>query len=251
MEFSECVASNWLTDMQCPKHALIFAGGLGTRLRPRVNDVPKPMAPVCGKPFLAYQIMYWIRQGITHFTLSVGYLAETIEAYFGASFCGATIGYVFEETPLGTGGALGLAFKLGSFDENPTLILNGDTWFEADIALLAKKCHAKNFVMTLALRELAENTRYGGVLTNENGLIHSFGDPNSMLINAGCYLISPPAVEPYLAQFPEKFSLEGELLPLLAKESCLCGCVQHVSFIDIGIPEDYDKFCAAAPNLGL
>lgn len=237
--------------MCLPKHALIFAGGLGTRLRTRVSDVPKPMASVGGKPFLAYQLMYWIRQGINHFTLSVGYLAETIEAYFGTSFCGASVDYVFEETPLGTGGALALAFRRGVFNESPALVLNGDTWFEADMALLTKKCHERQWAMTLALRELDENTRYGGVLTDESGLIQSFGDPNSLLINAGCYLISPPAVQPYLERFSERFSLEGELLPLLAKESCLCGSVQHVNFIDIGIPEDYDRFCAAPPKLDL
>ena len=89
--------------------AIILAGGLGTRLRPAVPNLPKPMAPVNGRPFLEHQIDYWIRQGVRRFVLSVGYMHEAIEGYFGASYRGAEIAYAVERSPLGTGGGLLLA----------------------------------------------------------------------------------------------------------------------------------------------
>ena len=91
--------------------AVILAGGLGTRLRSVISDLPKPMAPINGRPFLEYLICYWIGQGINHFVLSVGYLHQAIIGYFGNQFKGACIDYVIEESPLGTGGGLLLASK--------------------------------------------------------------------------------------------------------------------------------------------
>src|SRR5215471_11172514 len=91
--------------------AVILAGGLGTRLRGTVPDVPKPMAPIRGRPFLEYQLDYWIGKGINRFVLSVGYRHEVIIDHFGASYRGAELSYAIEHTPLGTGGALLLAVE--------------------------------------------------------------------------------------------------------------------------------------------
>ena len=111
--------------------AIILAGGLGTRLRGTLPDLPKPMAPVAGRPFLAHQLDHWIAQGVVRFVLSVGYRAVAISNHFGDRYRGVPIDYVVEPAPLGTGGALALAAtKLRS--NEPALLLNGDTYFDVD-----------------------------------------------------------------------------------------------------------------------
>lgn len=232
------------------KHAFILAGGLGTRLRSVVKDVPKPMAPVNGKPFLAYLMGYWAQQGLTQFTLSVGYLGEMVQDYFGNAFEGVPVQYVREIEPLGTGGALRRALAAGAFDQHPTLMLNGDTWFEASLSTLEKDFAANKCPITIALREVDTNSRYGGVALAENGLIAAFGDATSRLINSGCYIFSPTQIEERLLHSPEKFSLETDILPKLASNGDLGASVQSGRFIDIGIPEDYHRFCANPPKLG-
>jgi D-glycero-alpha-D-manno-heptose 1-phosphate guanylyltransferase len=117
--------------------AIILAGGLGTRLRSAVPDLPKPMAPIAGRPFLAYQLDYWIRQGVDRFVLSVGYRHESIMAYFGAAYRGIAVDYSVEQTPLGTGGGLLLALERLDGGQRPFLLLNGDTYFEVDLATLS------------------------------------------------------------------------------------------------------------------
>src|SRR5262245_49936719 len=117
--------------------AIVLAGGLGTRLRATIGDIPKPLAPVRGRPFLEYLLAYWIGQGVTSFILSVGYRSEMITGHFGASFRGAAIDYAVEDRPLGTGGGLLLATTRLAADD-PFLVLNGDTYFEVPLAALLK-----------------------------------------------------------------------------------------------------------------
>src|SRR5438067_6674889 len=117
--------------------AIVLAGGLGTRLRSAVADVPKPMAPIRGRPFLEYLFDHWIDQGIRRFTLSVGYRHEVIVDHFGKAYHGATIRYAVERSPLGTGGAL--LGTLATFSvEAPVLLLNGDTYFAVDVKRLSE-----------------------------------------------------------------------------------------------------------------
>ena len=112
--------------------AIILAGGLGTRLRSAVPDLPKPMAPIAGRPFLAHQMDHWIGQGVSRFVLSVGYRHEAISSHFGRRFHGAAIDYVVETSPLGTGGAVKLA-TAGLPRDEYTLLLNGDTYFDVPL----------------------------------------------------------------------------------------------------------------------
>ena len=114
--------------------AIILAGGMGTRLKKVVSDIPKPMAPVAGKPFL-YYIFDWLRKyPVEKIILSVGYKAESITEYFGNSVFDIPVEYVVEKNPLGTGGAVKFAFERTDGDD--VLILNGDTWFPVDISKL-------------------------------------------------------------------------------------------------------------------
>jgi CTP:molybdopterin cytidylyltransferase MocA len=116
--------------------AIVLAGGLGTRLRSAVPDLPKPMAPIAGRPFLAHQLDQWIAHGIRDFVLAVGYRHEAISDYFGAHYRGAAIRYSVEATPLGTGGALLQAASLVATDAR-FLLLNGDTYFDVALPALA------------------------------------------------------------------------------------------------------------------
>jgi D-glycero-alpha-D-manno-heptose 1-phosphate guanylyltransferase len=227
-----------------PTEAIILAGGFGTRLRQAVPNVPKPMAPVANRPFLEYLMDYWLEKGIKHFALSVGYMAESIIQHFGSSYRWASISYVLEVEPLGTGGALALTIKSVEWKSRYALLLNGDTWMPINPASLIEA--AANCPITIALTEVAQNDRYGGVEFGLNSYILRFGLPSDggpALINTGCYLLDIPVVKRLMDPYPEKFSLENDFLAVMAERFLVRGDVQKGEFIDIGIAKDYDIFC--------
>lgn len=224
--------------------AIVLAGGFGTRLKPVVPELPKPMAPIGGRPFLEHQLDYWIQQGVRRFVLSVGYKASVIKNHFGQRYCDADIAYVEEDKPLGTGGALLHAVPTlqgaGSF-----LALNGDTYFEAPVADMIHLHTAMDADWTVALRRVDHNARYSGIQLDDHGRIREFqkrGQPNaSKLINAGVYMIHPRVLRQNTLASVRPLSLEDEMLPsLLADGARIYGCVGTGRFIDIGIPEDYE-----------
>jgi len=214
--------------------AIILAGGFGTRLRSVCSDRPKPMAEVQEKPFLEHLLQYWKNQGVSHFILSVGYLHSVIINYFGKEYQGIPIDYAIENEPLGTGGGLLKALPYLHHPESTFLVLNGDTFFEVPLATFAHKGEA-----TLALYKIEKNTRYHGVTLDNFSKIQNFNDPSSLLINGGCYLFDKKS----LAQFQQKepLSLEKEILPILMSQGTCYGQLFDGFFIDIGIPEDYDR----------
>lgn len=220
--------------------AIILAGGLGTRLRSVVSDLPKPMALIQGRPFLEYQMNYWIEQGITRFIFSVGYKKEIIINHFGDFFQNIPITYSIESTPLGTGGGLLLAAK-GL--QKPFLVLNGDTFFEVDLKRLMNFHKKKRSEWTLALTKMKETDRYMGVQITSENQITSFKSTlskDTSLINGGVYLIEPSVLSKLQASHDQKLSLENDVLPYLKEEGKkfygleFCG-----KFIDIGVPNDY------------
>lgn len=214
--------------------AIILAGGLGTRLRSVCPDLPKPLAPVSGKPFLSHLMHYWKTQGVKHFILSVGYLHEKILETYGSSFEEIPISYAIEKAPLGTGGALLNSLPKLQDSDHPFLVLNGDTFFPLPLSefQLTGDC-------TLALHLTKENTRYDGVQLSPSGKILKLGDTSSNLINGGCYLFRSHVLK-NLTQSPS--SLEQDLLPTLIEKGICYGQSFDSPFIDIGIPEDYHRF---------
>src|SRR3989344_6164126 len=111
--------------------AIILAGGLGSRLRATVPDLPKPMAPIHGRPFLEYLLDYWAGQGVSRFVLSVGYKRDIIEEHFATRYKGTEADYAVEDQPLGTGG--GFLLRLNPLGRTgPFLILNEGTYLEVD-----------------------------------------------------------------------------------------------------------------------
>jgi D-glycero-alpha-D-manno-heptose 1-phosphate guanylyltransferase len=222
------------------KECIILAGGLGTRLRSAVPDLPKCMAPVAGKPFLAHVIDYFRNQGIEKFIFSLGYKHEAIEAFLDTTYASYNKQYVIEQEPLGTGGAIQLACRQAT--EKDVLILNGDTLFSIQLAKQTAFHQQHQAHCTLALKPMQHFDRYGVVELMENGAIKSFKEKQyyeSGLINGGIYALQVAA---FLNEgLPEKFSFEKDYLEKLYTARPMYGVVQDEYFIDIGIPEDFAK----------
>ena len=222
------------------KECIILAGGLGTRLRSAVPDLPKCMAPVANKPFLAHVIDYFRNQGIEKFIFSLGYKHEVIEAFLDTTYASYNKQYVIEQEPLGTGGAIQLACRQAT--EKDVLILNGDTLFSIQLAKQTAFHLQHQAHCTLALKPMQHFDRYGVVELEENGAIKSFKEKQyyeSGLINGGIYALQVAA---FLNEgLPEKFSFEKDYLEKLYTARPMYGVVQDEYFIDIGIPEDFEK----------
>ncbi len=221
---------------------IILAGGLGTRIRAEFPDVPKPLIPVCGKPFLERQIQLLAAQGFDQFTLCVGYRAPQIIEYFGTGAAWkVNISYSVEPSPVGTAGALKHA---ASAFHGTSLVLNGDTYLDVDYhALLAShNRHIFEIVGTLALVDVPNSARFGEVKLADDDRIIAFnekaaGHAISGLINAGAYVLEPQLLD--LIPGGQASSLEREIFPALAAAGRLGGAIVVGSFMDIGTPAGY------------
>lgn len=232
--------------------AIILAGGAGRRLRAVVPDVPKPMAPVNGRPFLEHLLDYWIGQGVSRFILSVGYKFEVVEGHFGDCYRGVEVACVVEDRPRGTGGGLLLALKhlrqSGAF-----LIMNGDTFFEVDMAPMCRHHQDRRAEVTIALREVEANSRYANVEIDNDGRITAFDNrartSGRALINGGVYLAEKSAFAGMIPESDEPVSIEDQLYPrMLVAGRRMYGFRSSGKFIDIGIPEDYRRAAAVLPR---
>jgi len=227
--------------------AIILAGGLGTRLRIVVPELPKPMAPIGGRPFLEYQLDYWIAQGVSRFVLSVGYRHEVIVDYFGNSYKGVELDYVIEQIPLGTGGGLLLAAEKVSNDA-PFLLLNGDTYFAVDLKALIEFSQANNADWCFSMFRANEKGRYMGMDVSPQGQITSLKsgiDHPGRLANGGVYRVHPRALLSGRFAPGDMVSLEDDIFPAaMASSQRLFGLEFHGNFIDIGVPDDYRRATA-------
>jgi len=219
--------------------AILLAGGLGTRLATRLNGVPKPMAPVAGRPFLEILLNQVERAGCTRALLSVGHLHESIQNHFGSSWRGMQLHYVFEAVPLGTGGAIRAALLQAT--EEYVLVLNGDTFLQADYAALLAFHAAEGASLTMAITLQEDIARYGGVLVAGKRIVgfQEKGQSGSGWINAGEYVLNRNLKWPQ--SLPKKFSFETDFL---VPETCrLAPAAYEVDgfFLDIGVPEDLDR----------
>jgi D-glycero-alpha-D-manno-heptose 1-phosphate guanylyltransferase len=218
--------------------AIVLAGGFGTRLRQVVTDVPKPMAPIAGRPFLEILLGELAQKGFSRVVLSLGFMAEKISSHFGPRFAGLNLAYVMEDTPLGTGGATRLATTACAQDH--VFVFNGDTYLDLEVDLLERQWQAKRHPIVVG-RQVPDTTRYGRLVVDGDRII-SFAEKGIAgpgLINAGCYVLATDA----LAQFPlnQTFSIETDyLVPEVARATVDVFVTEGV-FIDIGIPEDYAR----------
>ncbi|MEP6616173.1 MAG: sugar phosphate nucleotidyltransferase [Ginsengibacter sp.] len=223
------------------KEAIVLAGGLGTRLRPVVSDVPKCLAPVAGIPFLSYVISHFRNEGIMRFIFSTGYKSSMIGEYLLTSNLNYSISK--ETEPLGTGGAILLATRLVSTKD--VLIINGDTLFAIDVKMIAKVHNQHSADCTLALKQMENFNRYGVVEQAADHSVNSFKEKQfytTGLINGGVYALN---VKNFLDEnLPEKFSFERDYLEKKVNvdgERKIFSVVQDKYFIDVGIPEDYER----------
>jgi D-glycero-alpha-D-manno-heptose 1-phosphate guanylyltransferase len=229
-------------DMPC----LILVGGLGTRLRPVLDDLPKPMATVAGKPFLEYLIR-WLRQaGIQRVVLCTGYRSEKIRQHFqsGDAF-GLEIAYSVEQEPQGTWGAIRQACQFVTARD--FLVLNGDSWLQIDLSQLVDFHVRRGGIATIAAVEVTDSSRFGIVDVDSFDRITAFQEKRgsgNALVNGGVYVFSRGA----LAIVPAAASsLEKEVFPILLPHGVFAMPVQGY-FVDIGLPEEYQKLAATAEN---
>ena len=226
--------------------AILLCGGMGTRLRSVVSDRPKPMADICGKPFLQYLLEMLREKGITEVIFALGYMGEMIEEYFqdGSAF-GLKIAYSYEEDPLGTGGAIRNA--LPKIMEEEVLVLNADTYFPMDYQGLYRFHQENDGDFSLATRAVPDISRYGAVRRDAAGRILAWnekledgGQPLAGEINGGIYVMKKSLI----AEIPEgKQSLEQDCVPnWLFEGKRIFGLHFDGYFMDIGIPKDYQQF---------
>jgi D-glycero-alpha-D-manno-heptose 1-phosphate guanylyltransferase len=220
--------------------AIILAGGLGTRLREAVPELPKCMAPVLAKPFIGYLLDYLIKQGVERYIIALGYKSEVIEQYLNTQYGNLEIIYSVEKEPLGTGGAIRLAGK--HVTSNDALVLNGDTFYKVDVLALSSFQNKSKADCTLSLKPMNNFDRYGVVQLKEDQSVGSFKEKQfyeTGLINAGAYALN---VKNFLQlNMAEKFSFEKDYLEATYPQKRLFGFVQDAYFIDIGIPSDFER----------
>jgi D-glycero-alpha-D-manno-heptose 1-phosphate guanylyltransferase len=227
--------------------AIVLAGGFGTRLRERVPNLPKPMAPVAGFPFLKYILDRLILGGIEEIILSVGYRADAIISYFGNSYRNISITYAVEPAPLGTGGAIIYALK--NHVDKEILVVNGDTLVDIDYSHFIYWYHEQPKSVAIILKEMEDVSRYGSVIVS-NGVVSGFvekGKIGSGLINAGVYLLSTDVFNTFGLVGP--FSFERDLLQAHCAELSPRAFITNAYFIDIGIPSDYERAQFELPKL--
>ncbi|MDA7804298.1 nucleotidyltransferase family protein [Crocinitomix sp.] len=220
--------------------AIVLAGGLGTRLRKSIGEFPKVLAPIAGKPFLAYLLDYLSQQGISTVVLAVGYKWELVQKEFGDNYKGIQIHYSIEKEPLGTGGAIKLASQHIS-SEN-CIAMNGDTLFTIDLKELCAFHTSKSGECSIALKPMLNSERYGSVDINDHNRILKFNEKEfreKSFINGGVYCLNLAAFNKIIGS--EKFSFETDYLAKNANHG-LFGLVSDAYFKDIGIPTDYEQF---------
>lgn len=220
--------------------AIILAGGLGTRLRSAVPDLPKCMAPVNGVPFISYVISHFMKQGIRDFIFALGYKSEQLESCISTILPESDFRISMEPDPMGTGGAIRLA--CADEKEENVVVSNGDTLFRVNVQAMAALHTEKKAQCTLALKPMKEFDRYGVVELNNENTVRSFKEKQFYtegLINGGVYILNVPAF--MNKPLPERFSFEKDFLERYYSEGTIFGLKDDAYFIDIGIPEDYER----------
>lgn len=219
--------------------AIVLAGGLGTRLRSAVPDLPKPMAPIGNRPFLSFVLDGLADAGFETAVLAVGYRSEAIREYFKDHYGALRIRYSIEDKALGTGGAIRLGLE--KTVSRHVFVLNGDTYLELDYRAMYQAHMAARASITVAVRCVGDTARYGA-LEIGRGRVQGFvekGRSGPGVINGGTYLVSRDLFARYA--LPEAFSLETDVLMPYVSELRPLAFEAEGMFIDIGVPEDYAR----------
>lgn len=218
--------------------AIVLAGGFGTRLKSVVKDLPKPMAPINGVPFLCYIIEYLKKNGIRRIILSVGYKWNAIKAFFGDNWKGIELVYCVEDRPLGTGGAIKKSVQY--VNNKDVYVINGDTYFDIPLGLLKKEFKA-GCKLIFSLKRMKDFDRYGCVDIDVDGFVKGISEKKYIVngfINGGIYLMDKNIFDDYSLE--ERFSFEQFVKKNYDSFNARAIIFDNY-FIDIGIPEDYIK----------
>ncbi len=221
--------------------AIILAGGLGSRLRSVVADRPKVLAPVAGRPFLTYLLDQLQRIGVRRAVLSTGHLAEQFADAIGNEYRGMAIEYAEEQEPLGTGGAIKFAGRL--VDAPHALVMNGDSYFDADLAAYLEWHLAGGQDASLLLVEVPDASRFGTVQLQADGahvaaFLEKEPEQAPGRINAGVYVLR----RDMLGKIPDgPCSIERDVFPNWLDRFDVRGWATDGEFIDIGIPDEYRR----------
>ena len=222
------------------REAIILAGGFGMRLRSVVSSLPKPMAEVCGRPFLSYILDFLNKQGIGRVVLSVGYKWEVIKEFFGDRYKEIDLIYAVEDSPLGTGGAIKNALR--HVCNSSVFVFNGDTLFDIDLSAFFLFHDERGSKLSIALKKADFTERYGTVEIDSENRIVGFVEKARrfcVLINGGIYLLNKDFFNSFSLQ--DKFSFERDFLERYYDAYRFYGVPFDGYFIDIGIPEDYER----------
>ncbi len=219
--------------------AVILAGGLGTRIKHLLPNLPKPMAPVRGRPCIEWLVRYLGGQGIRRVLISTGYLSEVIEQHFATNpVSGVSVRCIPETETLGTGGGFLNAVHAGGEVATGWLVLNGDTFALADLAEATATVENQAMAGVIFARPVADTSRYGSLVTDASGNLVRFEEkrPGQGLISAGVYLFRDELVRTFSTRLP--LSLERDVFPALTSAGALIKVLpMDTPFLDIGTPE--------------
>lgn len=227
--------------------AIILAGGFGTRLQSILRDLPKPLAPVRGVPFIHYILRWLENSGVQRVIASTGYLADKMEAGFLSYPGKLEMTFLREESPLGTGGAIYRALRESG--DGGVFALNGDTYFPADLNLFQREAERLGGPLAIALRRVPDVSRYGAVELVGGRIVamNEKGRVGPGLVNAGLYLL--PADLWQRIPMPGVFSWETDFMQPKAPLIGAAGIALNAHFLDIGTPESYGEAEAVLPVL--
>lgn len=229
---------------------IILVGGLGTRLRAALPDLPKPMAPVHGRPFLEYLLADLTAAGIQHIVFCVGHKAAAIEEHFGnGDGFGVQIEYSREEELLDTAGAVKLAEPL--IRSKQVLLLNGDCYNRVDYNAFLAQYQNTPAAMTMLATHVEDRSRFGSLVIDSEGRVAEFVEKGASTgagyINSGYYIFNREVLDLVLAG--QRCSLEKEVFPRLMQEAKLFAFPNRGEFIDIGLPEEWRRAEHVLPPL--
>ena len=219
-----------------PLRAVIMAGGEGTRLRPLTCDMPKPMAPLCGRPVMDYTLELLGRHGFTEASVTLMYMPQAIKEHFGDEAHGVKLKYFTEDVPLGTAGSVKAASAEFSDD---FLVISGDGLCDFDLRKIMDFHREKGGAATIVLKGMPNPLEYGLVMTDADGRVTRFlekpdwGQAFTDLVNTGVYVLSPECMQ--LVPKGKPFDFGKELFPMLLEKGMpVYGYVESGYWIDIG-----------------
>lgn len=217
---------------------IILCGGEGTRLRSILPNVPKPMAPVLGKPFLQLLLDNLDRNGFSKIFLAVRYRGAQIIDYFSYFYKDLRLQYVIEDLPLGTGGAVKNALK--ECKSKNVMVLNGDTFFDINYKEFIQFHKQSKADISVAIKKYLDGDRYGSIEMGEDLKIKSFEEKTNtnMWMNGGAYILKRKIFEDWACTH---FSLEKDFMPWALENKNVFGFPSQGYFIDIGVPDDFIK----------